>query len=203
MIGVAPVLDTGDVAGSDLHLYLLLLDPVHPVQVAVEAVLAGVLLAALRADHVGVLVPEVHVLDVALEGHLVEVLVAVGALLPAVPLLLAGGVRGAVAGDLGVGDVLHGGEVLGLVHPALLLVVVTGGGGGGGVALLGVVPWHGDRHDPAVALLLRLDGHQGGGLRGDGARVACRQAQLVSYGRKLEQCIFEMPAACGLWRAVL
>ena len=144
----------------------------------VERVLAGVLLAALRADHVCVLVPEVHVLDVALEGHLVEVLVAVGALLPAVPLLLAGGVRGAVAGDLGVGDVLHGGEVLGLVHPALLLVVVTGGGGGGGVALLGVVPWHGDRHDPAVALLVRLDGHQGGGLRGDGARVACRGAQF-------------------------
>ena len=40
---------------------------------AVEAVLTGVLLAALGADHVGVLVPEVDILDVSLQRHFVEI----------------------------------------------------------------------------------------------------------------------------------
>ena len=61
----------------------------------VETVLAGVLFAALRADDVGVLVLEVDILDVPLERHLVEILVTVGTLLPAVPLLLARRVRAA------------------------------------------------------------------------------------------------------------
>ena len=38
-----------------------------PIEMAVETVLTGVLLAALRADHVGVLVLEVNVLDVPLQ----------------------------------------------------------------------------------------------------------------------------------------
>ena len=38
-----------------------------PIEMAVEAVLTGVLLAALGADHVGVLVLEMNILDVPLQ----------------------------------------------------------------------------------------------------------------------------------------
>ena len=51
----------------------ILLERTDPIEMAVEAVLTGVLLAALRADDVGVLVLEVNVLYVSLQGHLVEV----------------------------------------------------------------------------------------------------------------------------------
>ena len=61
----------------------------------VETVLAGVLFAALGADDVGVLILEVDILDVPLERHLVEILVTVWTLLPAVPLLFARRVRAA------------------------------------------------------------------------------------------------------------
>jgi hypothetical protein len=44
-----------------------------PVEVGVEGVLAGVLLTALRTDHAGVLVPEMNVLDVPLQGHLMKI----------------------------------------------------------------------------------------------------------------------------------
>ena len=70
---------------SHLQLDLVLLDAVNleilqvsvgpdkatgrtdPIEMAVEAVLTGVLLAALRADHVGVLVLEMNILDVPLQ----------------------------------------------------------------------------------------------------------------------------------------
>ena len=52
----------------------VLLDAVDAVEVRVERVLTSVLLAALRADDVRVLVAEVHVLDVPLQAHLVEIL---------------------------------------------------------------------------------------------------------------------------------
>jgi hypothetical protein len=45
----------------------------HPVEVGVEGVLAGVLFTALRTDHAGVLVAEMNVLDVPLEGHLMKI----------------------------------------------------------------------------------------------------------------------------------
>ena len=65
----------------------------HPIEVAVQRVLTSVLFPALRADDVGVLAPEVHVLDVPLQRHLVKVLVAVGATLPGVPVFLGRGRR--------------------------------------------------------------------------------------------------------------
>ena len=40
---------------------------------AVEAVLTGILLAALRADHISVLVAKMNIFDVALKGHLMEI----------------------------------------------------------------------------------------------------------------------------------
>jgi len=52
---------------SHLQLDLVLLDAVNPIEMAVEAVLTGVLLAALGADHVGVLVLEMNILDVPLQ----------------------------------------------------------------------------------------------------------------------------------------
>ena len=47
----------------------------------------------LGADNICVLISEVNVLNMPLQGHLMEVLVAVGALLPTITLLLARCVR--------------------------------------------------------------------------------------------------------------
>ena len=78
-------------SASHLELDLVLLDAVNlqskyglavkplclhdtdPIEMAVQTVLTRVLLAALRADDVRVLVLEVNVLYVSLQGHLVEV----------------------------------------------------------------------------------------------------------------------------------
>ena len=40
---------------------------------AVEAVLTGILLTALRTNHIRVLVTKMNIFDVALEGHLVKI----------------------------------------------------------------------------------------------------------------------------------
>ena len=47
----------------------------------------------LGADNICVLISEVNVLNMPLQGHLMEVLVAVGALLPTITLLLPRCVR--------------------------------------------------------------------------------------------------------------
>ena len=102
--------------------------------------------------------------------------VAVGTLLPAVPLLLPGRVRTGVRHLLAETHVLRldGSQVLGL--RVLGLRPAVAGGGGGGALLdadtdhpgVGVVVAH--RH-----LLLWLDGHQGGRGRGDSSRVTAGQ----------------------------
>ena len=65
----------------------------HPVEMAVETVLAGILFATLRTYDIGILVSEVGIFNVPFQRHLVEVLVAVGALFPTVPLLLPRSIR--------------------------------------------------------------------------------------------------------------
>ena len=102
--------------------------------------------------------------------------VAVGTLLPAVPLLLPGRV------GTGVRDLLVETHVLRLDGSQVLRLRVLGlrpavGGGGGGGALLDT-----DTHHPGVGvvvahrhLLLRLDGHQGGRGRGNSSRVTAGQ----------------------------
>ena len=55
---------------------------------AVQRVLTSVLLAALRTDDVSVLTPEMDVLNVTLQRHLVEVFVTVGTTFTSVPILL-------------------------------------------------------------------------------------------------------------------
>ena len=62
----------------------------NPIQMAVERVLTRILLTTLRADHVGVLVAKVDILDVALQRHLVEILVAEAAGFPRVPIFALG-----------------------------------------------------------------------------------------------------------------
>jgi len=60
----------------------------HPIEMTVETVLAGILFAALRTYDIGVLISEVDVFDVPFQRHLMEVLMTIGALFPTVPLLL-------------------------------------------------------------------------------------------------------------------
>ena len=86
----------------------------HSVQVTVQRILTSVLFAALRADDVGVLAAEVHVLDVTFEGHLVEVFVAIGAALSRVPVLFRRGGGGA-GGDHGHAGGEGRGGIVGVV----------------------------------------------------------------------------------------
>ena len=61
----------------------------YSVEMRVERVLTSVLLAALRTNYKSVLGAEMHVLDVPLEAHLVEILVAVRAAFTRTNLLVA------------------------------------------------------------------------------------------------------------------
>ena len=45
----------------------------YPIEMRVERVLAGVLLAALRADNVRVLIAEMNVFNVPLQGHFMKI----------------------------------------------------------------------------------------------------------------------------------
>ena len=45
----------------------------YPIEMRVERVLAGVLLAALRADNVRVLIAEMNVFNMPLQGHFVKI----------------------------------------------------------------------------------------------------------------------------------
>jgi hypothetical protein len=71
-----------------LKLDVILLDTVNPVEMTVETILTCILFATLRTDNISVLVLEMNILDVALQGHLVEIFLTVRALLPTVSLLL-------------------------------------------------------------------------------------------------------------------
>ena len=71
---------------------------------AIEGILTSVLLTTLRANDVGVLAAEMHVLDVPLQTHLVEVLIAMRTSLARIAVLLRRSRR-----SHGVGVVLRSG----------------------------------------------------------------------------------------------
>jgi len=87
-VGAVVALATVHHPALQLQLDFLLLDTVNPVEMTVETILTCILFATLRTDNISVLVLEMNILDVALQGHLVEIFLTVRALLPTVSLLL-------------------------------------------------------------------------------------------------------------------
>lgn len=85
VVALAPVHD----AALQLELDVILLDAVNPVEMTVETILTCILFATLRTDNVSVLVLEMDIFDMSLQGHLMEIFLTVRALLPTVSLLLS------------------------------------------------------------------------------------------------------------------
>lgn len=85
VVALAPVHDPS----LQLELDIILLDAVNPVEMTVETILTCILFATLRTDNVSVLVLEMDIFDMSLQGHLMEIFLTVRALLPTVSLLLS------------------------------------------------------------------------------------------------------------------
>lgn len=85
VVALAPVHD----AALQLELDVILLDAVNPVEMTVETILTCILFATLRTDNISVLVLEMDIFDMSLQGHLMEIFLTVRALLPTVSLLLS------------------------------------------------------------------------------------------------------------------
>merc|ERR1719357_336643 len=107
MIGFSSMLYGCHPTCSHLKLNFFFLNTVNPIKMTVQTVLAGVLFTTLRAYDVCILIPEVHVLYVSLQRHLVKVLMTIRTLFPTVPLLLPRSVWRTVTGYLGVRHILH------------------------------------------------------------------------------------------------